>query len=444
MNHHFNVLHLDGQGLRWAQFERDRGRLRLTGQGQVAGGPVQCLDAWLREAAPVEAPTYLYDSRQMVFGFRVELPRAALRRMHDIIPLRIRQELGLTEDAIFWTSRMEPAADRKQIRLRVFVVRRNSLEDVVQWRAERRLDHLWVGCDLAAINVLEEQRATRTPLVVVNAGEAGTTFYYADGQGRIFKGASPDAGARMPELGWGAGADRALFGREATLDALRANPALSVLTTAPVEGWLNHFENGAARGEGSLNDAVIIGGALVALARAPAMESLIADAGAPPMEPGTVEKLTRTFTLRQLVTAAALMWVALIGSVWIVGHMKSSLAERLTEKANTVSRRFAPIDESESAVLDRLRIVKADRMYPIFFDLVQAAPNGVTLQRLNIAENGTVQIDGTVQDKTIADLFRKSLSDSKLFKNVSLPEVQTARQGGVTFKLTAHLNRSPQ
>lgn len=443
MNHHFNVLHLDGQGLRWTQFERERGRLRLLGQGQAAGGAVQCLDAWLREAYPGDSPIYLYDSRQMVFSFRVELPRQAHRRLHDIIPLRIRQELGLTEDSIFWTSRMEPVADRKQIRLRVFVVRRNSLEDVVQWRAEHRLDHLWVGCDLAAINVLEEQRATKTPLVVVNAGEIGTTFYYADGQGRIFKGAGADSGAKMPELGWGAGADRALFGRETTLEVLRAHPSLSVLSTAPVEGWLNRFENGAARGEGALNDAVIIGGALVALARAPAMESLIAEVGAPPMEPNVVEKLSLALTMRQLATATALMCLALIGSIWIVSHMKSSMAETLTDKAK-IATRLTPIDQSESAVLERIRVGKTSPMYPVLFDLIQFAPNGVTLQRLNIADNGTVQIEGAVQDKTIAELFRKSLSDSKLFQQVALPELQTARQGGVTFKLTAHLQRSPR
>lgn len=437
MNHQFNVLHLDSQGLRWAQFERDRGRLRLIAQGRSGGGAVQCLNEWLR-AYPSEAPIYLYDSRPMVFSFRVDLPRAAHRRLHDIIPLRIRQELGLSQDTIFWTSRMEPAADRKQIRLRVFVVRRNALDDIVQWRAEHRLENVWVGCDLAAINVLEEQRATKTPLVVVNAGEAGTTFYYADGQGRIFKGSGSQQGAKMPELGWGAGADRALFGRETTLEGLRAHPALSVLATAPVEGWLNRFENGAGHGEGALEDAVIIGGALVALARAPAMESLIAEVGAPPMEPGALEKMTHTLSMRQLTAAAVLMCVAFIGSIWIVNSMKSSMAERLSTKANAVGR-LTPTDQSELAVLDRIRAVKSRRMYPVLFDLVQTAPNGVTVQRLNIAENGTVQIDGTVQDKTIAELFRKSLSDSKLFEKVALPDLQTARQGGVTFKMTAHI-----
>ncbi|MCE5229986.1 PilN domain-containing protein [bacterium] len=445
MNHHFNVLHLDNHGLRWAQFEREHGRLKLITQGQSAGGPVQTLNAWLRDSQPGDAPIYLYDSRPLVFSFRVELPRAAHRRLHQIIPLRIRQELGLTEDAIFWTSRMESSSDRKQLRLRVFVVRRAALEDVVQWRAEHRLDNLWVGSDLAAINVLEEQRATKAPLVVVNAGAAGTTFYYADGQGRIFKGVGPETGAtRLPELGWGAGADRALFGRETTLQALRSNPALSVLATAPVEGWMNRFENGAGHGEGALNDAVIIGGALVALARAPAMESLIAEVGAPPIEPNAVERFGRQFSMQQLAAATTLMCLLLVVSVWFVIHQRSSLAERLTSRVAAATA-GAQIDQSELAVLNRIRQSRSSPMAPVFFDLLKAAPNGITLQRLTISDTGQVQIDGTVQDMNLTDLFRKSLTESKLFQEVRLPETQAnSRQGSNNFKLTAQLKSRRQ
>ncbi len=439
----FDLLHLTNRSLGWARLARERGRLRLLAQGFLQGQPTECLDLWLAGHAAAEVPIYLYDSRPLVFGFRIELPRQVRGQLDQIIPLRIRQELGLDSTAIHWSARLESGAPRDRLRARVFVVRREALADIAAWQSRHDLDRLWVGCDLCAISQLEERLAVTSPLLVINAGDGGATCYYADGQGRVLKsrGDGPDHPLPSHHQGWDVAASRAIFGPEAHLAALRAHPALKKLAGASLENWLGIFANGSVPTASPFDDGVLLGGALGLAQGPPMIESLLAEAGAPPSRPNPIEQLVARISIRQSAALAAAAMLALAAGLWWAGATREQARELLAARAQELAP-AAQIHRSQLEALDRIRSGRAS-MLPLFETVLEAAPSDVAFQRIAIAENGQLQIEATAKDPAAAVGFMQKLAASPLLQDVRLPEQSAQRPGqqGAGFKLAAQLRR---
>ena len=434
-----HVLHLDRRGLAWARIERGGGRLRVVDSGRIDGEAQVALDAWRDRAAPADEPVFLYDGRPMVYSFRFELPRQARRQLHRVVPLRIRQELGLGEEAVHWSAALTPAA-ANNLAVEVFIVRREALDDVAAWRDRHRLDRLWVGSDLSAIGALE--RRAGGAIIVVNADGAEPACFYADGKGRVVKGrghTSAEGPPDLPELGWKADAGRAVFGASSSaVSKLLEHPRLRDLGEAPMARWLEPLHNGSAAAATAPADPILLGGILAAAERHPPLPSLLESSRAPSPLLAALEQAGARRGQRSLAALAALAALVLAAGLFHARGVRADAEQRVAERV----RQIEPAERVLASQLGVLERVRASRqpVLPVFEALLQAAPQGVGFETFGLAANGQLQIEGFAPDAGAPTRFSQELSRSPVFSDVRLQDVQQEqRQNRTKFKLTAQV-----
>ena len=98
------ILHLTAHSLRWMTLEGGPAPARVREFSTLEGEPAQCLAQWsdLHESAP--GRTYLFDGRPRYYATRLALPVKARRQKNRALALRVRQELGLDENEVCWST----------------------------------------------------------------------------------------------------------------------------------------------------------------------------------------------------------------------------------------------------------------------------------------------------------------------------------------------------
>jgi len=436
-----HVLHLTRHWLRWATLEREPRKFVLLSKGEILGEAGRCLDEWAQKQAHPPGEIHLYDGRPMVYQFTLCLPRQARGQAESAIKLRIRQELGLGEEAVCWASRVGVAAhDARQLEYATSVVRREALSDLRQWQARHALTALWVGADLCAVDTLFERAAFDSPVVLLNACDQGATLFVREARGTVGKIEVGQHGAS--DQGWVDGAERSArlqFGRSDVGAWLRACPPLAALEAAPALRWRNgHGTRLAGLAPELLAfDPVILGGIARLEADGPSIESLLRDET--PRPALSLSQWKETPRLRRRIKTIAVLGLLLAVSLGGVRHQRAVTLERLGARA----ARLRPTTErlkGQQAVLQRIKTDRAAALMPVLEAIHQAAPPGLALQSLSLNVAGSVRLQGTVPSPEMANTLFSAIAASGKFDPGSV-QLQEVKQGerGITFQLTASI-----
>lgn len=446
-----HILHLTPGSLRWATLEGARRNFSLRGTGVIEGSAIQCLDQWMINERERGGEIYLYDGRPMFFSFKTALPARAKKQIDSVVKLKIRQELGLAEDAVDWSVQAKSSRESPgQLDLFTVVVRKEALDDIRDWKRRHDLRSLWVGADIAAVHTLVSRGLLPAPVLVVNEDPSGATLYHAAGEGQIAKGRveqhEQGNGAQLPEMSWGDSTPRASFGGGDRESRIAGHPVLRSLPAAPA---VDFNSNGRAlRSVGGIGaelsrfDAIVLGGLVDVAERRTPMRSLIADeATAPRAELDVVRKVK----LQWLVPACIVTVIMLAVSLWGLRGNREQARLDLVRRANSLSTEMGRLT-SQEGVLRQIKSQRAELM-PVIGAIYGAAPPGVTFQSLSMTEGGSLEINASTKDQAEPNAFLTALSESDVLQAIRMPAVKPVvaqGQGGdkkptYEFKITGQI-----
>lgn len=432
MSHPIYILHLTGQWLRWVTIQPGTAP-HVTDSGTIDEAPERALERWIARVHDPRAHIVLYDGRPIYYSFSLTLPAEAMKQQDKILRLKLAQELGLAEETIFWAARTEPApAAPGQTSVFMVVARRETMQDIVTWRARHKLRNLWVGADLCAVRALQAQ--AEEPLVVVNADAAGATIFYANGT-RILKERAEAQSAARPDLGWGEAKGRMHFGGPAPEMLFTRFPTLRELPEVAA-GSLKPQASGAVRlsalpARMQEFDAVLLGGILDHAAGHPPLEDLVRVITPPPLE-----VLMAKATLKHLVAAAALCAAGAGASGWQFHKARGAARAQLAAQVQTIEPSMKQL-QTLKTLLTTIKSYRKPAM-PVFEAISQAVPQGVLLRAMSLGESGTIQMVGTAQSPEAPNEFARGLAASPLLDKVALKEVKREPKNMVSFQIMAH------
>jgi Tfp pilus assembly protein PilN len=440
------ILHLTETSLCWVTLEKEHRQPRLRSRGELQAEPARSLEEWARTELQPQAEIRLYDGRPRYFSFKFTLPRAARSQLESIARLKIRQELGLGEDAVYWTVcpmvEAAPSDSSGPLEMMAIVARRESLRDLVDWRQRHHPAALWVAADLCAIPPLMQAARLESPLLIINSQADGATLFFAEDQALVTRHRLESANGHLPDpFHWPPLSEnpcpRIHFGPADVAPLLLAHPELAVL--APLAPWKPR-EDGTSSRLTLLDpklpafDAVILGGIAALESAQPPPPSLIADGLQKPMFATFQQKLN----LRRLAPLIVLLGLALIVSLWGIGRQRESARRRLVEQADKLRSRISLL-QLQQTVLERIGTERAP-LIPAIEAIHQAAPAGLGLQSFHLGEAGTISLQGSAPNTDATYLLNRAMSESNLFDNVQLLEVKQDERGQVSsFHLTARM-----
>jgi hypothetical protein len=392
--------------------------MALRSSGAIEADAPESLDRWVEQMGRVDGDVVLYDGRPLYFSFLSQLPAKARKQKDNVLKLKVRQELGLGEEAVYWAARARPIHSRETIELFTVVVRREAMSDVLAWRNRHGLRNLWVGADICAIQALADRGIIPSESVVLNADGRGTTIYQAGDDGarvvktRFEQGASPE-GRRVQELNLSGSRSRVRLGRGEVAPALSALPGLGALPEAPE---LDFHADGrdtrrllALAPEASRLDAVVLGGLADLGARRPVMDSLIPIEGKIDRE-RLLESLAARIQVRMALPVLALGLVLLGASVASVLATTNRRTEEVAERANSLRAGMMRLTEQDG-VLSRIATDKQRRMVPVLTKLHEVSPSGIYLDSLNVNADGKVTMNGWTMNENAYNQYLFALRE---------------------------------
>lgn len=437
MTHHpIHILHLTGAWLRWVTIQPGA-MPQVTDSGTIEAGPENALEQWAARLHDRRARIMLYDGRPIYYNFALTMPTEALKQKDRILKLKLAQEIGLSDEAVFWSARVEPRQDNPgQSDAFMVVARRETMQDIISWRERRRLTGVWVGADLCAIRALLGQAAA--PLVLVAMDPQGSvTFYHANNIGQILKEKADERITPRADLAWSGATSRMLFGEEIPAGLYDRYPTLATLQLLP-NAQLQHPAAGASR----LSlvpapilgfDPVLLGGILEHGTGRPPTDDLVRVITPPPLE-----VLLSKLTVPRLGALGLLAAAGLGYSGYLTYNYYKETRQNLVLRAQLVEPEKRQLQVQDTI----LRKIKSDRkpMLPAFEAIHKAAPEGVMLKTLSIGESGAVSIDGICRNPKAPDDFARELALSPLLDRIALQEVKAdPKTKIVSFKISGHV-----
>ncbi len=445
-----HILHLTDLWLRWVTLGEERRHFTLESSGEILSGEpgkaIQCLDEWIGKKMECPGEIYLYDGRPMYFGFITRLPRKAASQIDGAVKLKIRQELGLADDAVCWTTwPNEEKQNAGQAGFSTIVTRRESMHDIRDWQRRHQVEPLWVGADVCAVTALVHAGNLAPPVLVLNACDAGATLFYSDNGEPMSKARTNLADGRdNQDESWLAGLaegrrTRADFGHGDMGRLFEACPSLATLPAVPEADWAKFVKSkrlALLAPELLRFDAVILGGIVQLDSGAERMESLLREETATPF----MAALNRIPYLRRRALTLTTMGLALVLSLWLIHGQRGSALEKLSQRAGKLKPEIQLLEAREK-VLQRVRTDRASALTPFVEAIHQAAPAGLTLQSVSLGASGLVKIQGMAQGTDMANAFFKGISESPQFEpqSVQLLEVKPIDPQKATFHLTARI-----
>lgn len=445
-----HILHLTDLWLRWATLGQEPHGFTLESKGEIMsegpGQSIRCLDEWIDKKMEHPGEVYLYDGRPMYFSFATRLPRKAAGQIEGAVRLKIRQELGLAEDAVVWTTWPEGKAHVSgQAGFSTVVTRRESIQDLLDWQRRHQVEPLWVGADVCAVTALLHAGNLLPPVLVLNACDYGATLFYSENGEPMSKARTSLTGDRESQddawlVGLAEGKRaRADFGREDISHVLKAYPSLANLPAVPVTDLARI---GKGKRLASLApelfrfDAVILGAIVQLDSGHELMDSLLREANAKPI----LAALGQMTNMRRRVLALSALSLALVLSLWFIHAQRGSAREKLDARVEKLKPAIQ-LTEAREDVLQRIRADRAAAMTPLFEAIHQAAPPGLALQSITLGATGLVKIQGMAQGSEMANNFFKAVSDRREFepRSVQLQEVKQVDPQKASFQLTARI-----
>lgn len=438
-----HLLHLTDGMLRWACLESGRSRAKLKDTGVFRGSMPEVLDRWALVKFMRGDRVILYDGRPMYYRLSLRLPSKARAQGEEAVRLRIRQELGMDAESFVWSLRTEAApGERGKLDFFATVGRREGFEDLRQWKQSFNVEDLWVGSDLDGIEALARCGMLARPGVVVNADADGATLYCLGRDGSATRDRPKSGGADstldLSVPGGDPAAWRVEFGPAGDGARVAGIPALSDLKPLPrPDAGSKAIASGLLEQAGPALaefDAVLLGGAIDHLTLS-APESFF-------REPGSSRAAGRgapiRLELRWLVPVTALALVMFGFSFLQLQRMKERDRLDLLKKAGALSAETRRL-RSQEGVLKRIKAARAP-VTPIFEELMDSAPEGMTLQSLSVGETGLLQMNGIAQREAAPAAYANALGKSGLFDRVDLPEVRSDADGrAFSFQMTARI-----
>lgn len=436
MTHHpIHILHLTGHWLRWATIQPGAAP-QITASGTIEETPEAALEQFFARKVDRRARIALYDARPIYYNFAFSLPAEALKQKDRILRLKIAQEIGVNEEAVYWAARIEPRREAPgQSDVFITVARRDALQVVVDWRDRHDLANLWVGADLTAVRTLLAQAAE--PAVVVNAEPRGAvTFYHANASRQILKEAADERIMPRADLSWSGAANRIQFGGEVPAATFERYPALGELKlianeqlkAGPAAALLGLLPTRALE-----FDPVLLGGVLEhGAGHAPADDLLRIT------RPPVLETLLAKFTVERLA-ALAILVAAGVGYTAFATH-KASVAAREGVLARV--QISEPVMRQLVQHETLLRRIKTDRkpLMPVFEAIHRAAPEGVTLKSLSIGESGALALVGSCKSPQAPSDFARELGLSAVLDRIELKDVKPDPKAKiVSFQIMGHV-----
>ena len=289
------------------------------------------------------------------------------------------------------------------------VARREAMKDIVAWREKNRLNHMWVGADVCAIQALMNQAGM--PLVVVQADGRGVTLYHANSARQIMKERMDSHTAPQPDMGWSGAAGRIHFGAEAIDGLFDRYPTLGALPPVAVSRLQQNAASGprldALPPQFQAFDPVLMGGIIDHATGHPPIDDLIREITPPPLE-----VILEKFTMKRLAAGTAIGALMLVLSIaWIVSA-RTGARERLNAQATALEPSLRQLQAQDTI----LRAIKANRkpLLPVFEAIHKAAPQGMVLKLLSVGESGTIQMEGQTQSGETPNQFARDLAQSPL------------------------------
>lgn len=414
-----HILHLTEETLNWATVASERGGLRLFDHGSIDAPAPESLDRWIEREGEPEGNVVLYDGRPMYFSFMTDLPGKARKQRDNIVRLKVRQELGLSDDLVYWAARpRKMGATRERLELFTVVVRREAMKDILDWRERHAISGLWVGADVCAIEALFDRGVVPSPSLVVNNGARGATLYHSESGRQILKSrvaaGGAGNGAAATEAPWPASIPRMRFGRADLTQVFEARPELSRLPEGPALDFQGDGRDTrrllSLAAEARDLDAVVLGGLADLHARRPAMQSLIPFDDEPASQVALVEAIADRLQVRMLLPMLALgaiLCLVSIASVFAVGRSRTG---DVIDQAQTIQGELARL-RVQSTLLGRIEADKRRPMIPIMTAIHEAAPGGVQLETLNINKDGKVTMSGKTNSEEVFNEFLHAMRE---------------------------------
>lgn len=438
-----HILHLTDHWLRWVSLAREHQKLTVLSHGEIEGDSARSLGQWTESKMEQPGEIHLYDGRPMYFSFKLRLPREAKGQLDNVVKLKIRQELGLGEESVFWTvlSAEGKHAASGPLELTAIVARRESMQDLMDWHERHAFTSLWVGADLCAIPALMQAGRLASPMLVFNAHREGAILFVAEDGMLVTKHHAELSNGHHADPYWTqmaeSNASRIHFGQPDTGALLKSNPTLAALpqiARSSVRGYADNPWITPLEQEIIDFDAVILGGIARLGSAHAAPRSLIAEGNARPVFASLNQKLS----FGRLVSIAALLGLVLAISLLGISRQREHARQALVERADKLRAKTALL-RAQSAVLEQIKAQRQPIM-PVLEAIHQAAPAGIALQSLNLGEAGSIKLQGSAPNADATYLLTKALSESKMFENVQLQEVKQDERGQVSsFQLTARM-----
>jgi Tfp pilus assembly protein PilN len=460
-----HILHLTGRALGWVTLENGGGRLRRTGEGRLEGPPEATLADWANGRSLERDAVRLYDGRPRYYSFALNLPGKAHAQFGLAVTLRVREELGLGERDVAWSTRARRRPEAPGIvELFTVVARRGEVDALEKWAAGRGIGSFWVGADIDAVRCLVETGAVEAPALICNRETGGAALYLARTDGAVVKGMIAEGtqanGSLPPELSalTAAGAPEGIgFGAADWQWMAASAPGLG----APRSD--RPLRIGSRRGRGSLAledetlapgqmDAVLAGGIQDLVARrigpgglrwGPAgvctpMASLAASGDALGAElPLWAQELSRKVKPQMAAMAglgAALALVFALGGVWL---SRSRAYDRLQTEVATL-RAASEINRSQQAVMEAVKRERGQAL-ELLRMVMEAAPGGLQIRSIDLSADGGVTMEAVSRNRGDGDTFFQALSNAPLLANVRFPINKPGQNNMMSFQFTAQL-----
>lgn len=429
-----HILHLSDQSLRWMTVEQSRGGLEFKEKGSLEGDPIECLDQWAENEGRLPGEILLYDARPRYYCFATTMPAGGAKQSDSILNLKIRQELGLGEDAIYSASQRLPGGEKSdQVKFFTLVARRRGIDEILEWKERHDLNRLWVGADVVAIRTLLNQGLVPSSTLIVNAEPGGATLYRLDENQQVIKervaAGSHENGSRWANGDRSTFAARADFGDHGTPAVLGAQSGLIDLPAASIDFGQGDAMSALGRlgGEAERFDAVVLGGLVQLAGSAPSMASLGPKSKISWLDPAFARRLD----LRWVVAAALFAAIVMAVSLWSVQGLREGARVRLSERARALAVPSA-LYRAQEATLKRIAAERSPTL-PILRALHEAAPSGITLNSLKVGETGIVQIAGTARSQAAPTTFFGAITQLDMLERVQLQDVKSSGPQGRTF-----------
>lgn len=436
MTHHaIQILHLTDQWLRWVSIQPGSAP-QADDWGTIEGTPEQTMDQWIARKRNPRAHIAIYDGRPIYYTFALTLPNEALKQKDRILGLKLAQEIGLGEDAVFWTAAIEPkAGSAGQSDVFMVVARREGMRDIIGWGERNKIRHLWVGADLCAVRTLLGHAGG--PGIVIGADAQGATLFYANTARQILKERVDARSIKRPEPEWPADASRLTFGGEAPASVFERYPRLGRLAAGDLSQLKRPVGGGPKLAGLSPKlvefDPVLLGGIMEHAGGRPPQENLIRE-----ITPPALEVIMTKFTLARLIAVALMVAVGLGGSGYWVAKARKVAAAELSQRAAAIEPSVRQLQVEETI----LRKIKSDRkpLLSVFEAIHKAAPAGVLVKSLSVGESGNVAIVAMTQQAAAPNQFRLELAKSPLLDRIALKEVKPDFKTKIfTFQIMGHV-----